>query len=627
MIRFGKVEIENFLSIRKGFVDFSERGLVAVLGPNGSGKSSLVVESLLAGLFGVTERYGVERDRVVNRFVGKDCHIHIPLKVDELSASVDFYRAHHKFKDEIFFEIDGQDKRGRTNRHTWDKIIKFLDMDALGFTNCAVFGQSLARYLSLDDAKQKAIVERLLGLSWIPKAYELSSKDYNSIDSQLDSLTGQHEMLTKKIAEYTEQLGYYNEKLTRFSIEKANRIKELEDSFLEPEDTKELEGKIKELEKKVSVDEALLSDHSQNEEKLRDLDLAVRELETKARSKEAEIEKIESKKQVLKRTKVEGEVRCDACGQKITVESKESFIEHLTKDIGVKTEELRNYQKEIKEKKRERDPLEENRNNLLQIERSSKLIFQSLSRYKADLSAVQVRNARVDEKNNNILKRIEEIKVETSSFQEVIDKLNLDIASCSADLDDLIKQYKVKEEEEKYAKELVELYSNHGFKSFVIESCFPDMDRFAHTYSTALGGKYEIKFSPQTQLKSGEMREKFYAGVINRYGSESYDGNSAGEKSAIDAIILFVLGDLAANRFNKRVSLLILDDVFEKLDDTACESIIHVLELMATKKESRDEEFKDLPERESIFVLTHLEQFKSRIENRILIKDNTNLQV
>jgi DNA repair exonuclease SbcCD ATPase subunit len=40
MIKIGKVEIENFLMIGKASIDFSNKGLVAIVGANGSGKSS-----------------------------------------------------------------------------------------------------------------------------------------------------------------------------------------------------------------------------------------------------------------------------------------------------------------------------------------------------------------------------------------------------------------------------------------------------------------------------------------------------------------------------------------------------------------------------------------------------------
>jgi DNA repair exonuclease SbcCD ATPase subunit len=76
-----------------------------------------------------------------------------------------------------------------------------------------------------------------------------------------------------------------------------------------------------------------------------------------------------------------------------------------------------------------------------------------------------------------------------------------------------------------------------------------------------------------------------------------------------------VLGDLASSRNSKRFSLLILDDVFEKLSDRVCDSIIRVLRKMV----SGDPE--GLPSRKSIFVLSHLDSFREKFENRLTMED------
>jgi DNA repair exonuclease SbcCD ATPase subunit len=623
-IRIGKVDIENFLLIRKASIDFSKRGLVGVFGPNGVGKSSLILESLLYGLFGVSERFGTERDKVVNRFVGSGCHLHIPMSIepDDTKVELDVYRKHPKFKDEVFLKVNGIDQRGRTNAHTWEKVTKLLDMDHTSFCNSVVFGQSTSQYFSsLSDAQQKGIVERLLGMSWIPKAYEIVTKDRDKVDKELDALAGKYDELKAKLKEVEEQVAYYQEKELKFEIERGKKLSDLESSFEVPEDASALEDTIKGLERKIATDEGLLSDKEKLSKEDLKIALEINSLETNAKIKMGEISKIEAKIVSLKNFKVPGEtIFCDACGQEITVASKQAFIEHLNKDMTPKILEMESYNVKIKEKAKEREPLSSALSTLMKLEKSYKLTLQALNKWKADLATVNVWNATVEEKNLGVRNRIDEVRAEVNTFKEIIAnweekgrKLSLEVG------DHLMVVYKEKETEEKYCEALVEVYSNRGFKSFVIESVLPDMDRFAAIYSRALGGKYEITFSPQSILKKGEVREKFNVGVLNRFGAADYEGNSSGEKRAVDSIVMFVLGDLAASRLNNRVSLLILDDVFEKLDEESCASVINVLRMMVSPKGTRDEEFKDLPERESVFVLTHLEQFKDNFENKIRV--------
>jgi DNA repair exonuclease SbcCD ATPase subunit len=201
---------------------------------------------------------------------------------------------------------------------------------------------------------------------------------------------------------------------------------------------------------------------------------------------------------------------------------------------------------------------------------------------------------------------------------------NNKITEKTAALNSFILGKKQFSDELRYHKFWEEGFSNRGLKSLVIESSIPEMNKDASLYSTALGGKYNIIFSPQMQLKGGEFREKFNVEVDNKRGSAIYDGNSNGERRAVDSIVMFVLGDLAARRSNKRFTLLILDDVFEKLDTEICDSINGILRAMTIPKNKREGEYSALPERESIFVLTHLEYFQSKFENQIWVERTNN---
>lgn len=625
MIRFGKVEIENFLSIGNVSIDFSNRGLVAVLGPNGAGKSSLVVDSILYGLYGLTEKYGNERDKVINRFVGKDCHIHIPITVDGVNVEIDSYRGHHKFKDEVLLKIDGKDSRGRTNQYTWDKIVKILDMDAIGFQNSIIFGQSMSQYAGLPDAQQKAIVERLLGCSWIPKAYELATTSSFELTKELVLIADRFDVLDGKIEKIKTDIDFYTAKYTDFEGERAKKIKEVLAGIKELKSTKVLEKEIKEYQDKISTNEALVDGQVQLSVDIRKLDLEINGFEVKNTAVVADMAKLNKKIANLAETKIADDLRCDICGQTITNESVEDFVKHLNSELELKKTETYEYKIKIKARKEERQPLLDEQTNLQKLEQNNRLLVSALNKAKTVISIVDKENARVEERNENCHKRVNEIKKETNTYQDSIDKLKKEMLPLSEEKDKLTVEYKTKKADLPYHEFIVEFYSNRGFKSFLIESVIPAMNDYAATYSHALGGKFDITFSPQKQLKTkGEVREKFNVEVFNRQGAEVYEGNSNGERRAIDAVVLFVLGELASNRLNKRVSILILDDVFEKLDDETCNSIIKVLKMMSVPKGMREEEYQDLPERESVFVLTHLESLKSQFDNKIQIRRDHN---
>lgn len=605
-IRILNVVADNFLTIRHASISFENRGLTGVIGPNGSGKSALIVEAPCYGLFGISERYGNKRDLIVNRFVGKDCHIGVGLEVDGMKVEVNAYRKHHKFKDDVFLLIDGQDKRGNSNDQTWDKVIKILDMDYTAFTNAVVFGQSLSQYFSsLSDAFQKEIVERLLGITWIPQAYEIAKQDREQCLSDLTIVENSYTGKTLKLAEVNEELVGYNKKYEEFEEERSKKIVELESQFESLVDTSSLEKKMKSLEnRKLDTEDKL----KELDSDLRVVEKSISEVDAEIRILDKELSKIASKYRTVTGSQV-GSV-CEFCGREITEESATSYAQHLLNDSTTFEKEKVDFEVKVSEL----------RSSKASLDSSSKIFEDKLTTYSSELNGLKkeldsdkIKNAKVEERNKSLRENIVSVKKGKNVYADLVEKVRDEINKLEVEIAEIKTSRNEFSETLEYHKFWEEGFSNRGLKSFIIESVIPLMNQYAGLYSSVLGGKYNISFSAQKQLKKGELREKFYVDVENRFGSQSYEGNSNGERRAIDSIVMFVLGDLAASRSNKKFSLLILDDVFEKLDEEISDSIITVLKMMIAGSEG-------LPQRESIFVLTHLEYFTSKFENRIYME-------
>ncbi len=338
MIRIGKVDVENFLTIGKASVDFADRGLVAVVGPNGSGKSSLFAETLYYGCFGVSERYGNERDKVVNRFVGENCHLHIPILIDDtpdkpVNVLIDSYRLHKKFGNEVHLLVNGKDSRGRTNNHTWEKIVKLLDMDVVGFQNSIIFGQSMSQYAGLTDAQQKAIVERLLGCSWIPKAYELAGSERDELDKELTVLADKYDVIGEKIKQLNAELDEYKKKRDTFEDDRQRRIDEELSCIRELKDTLFLEQEINGLQEKISKNNDILELKEELDEQIKKIELYRKELESDISHIVKQIQKIVNRLEDLSKMKITDNIVCESCGQRITVKSVDTLAIHLKEEI------------------------------------------------------------------------------------------------------------------------------------------------------------------------------------------------------------------------------------------------------------------------------------------------------
>jgi|GEM_PF-4356101 len=624
-IEIGEVKVKNFLGISSASVDFSNRGLVLLEGENGVGKTSITVEPLLYALFGISERYGVRRDKIVNRFVGSDCHVHLPLSIDnEVNIVIDSYRKHRKFKDpihnitvggdEVFLFINGEDKRGNTNDQTWGKIEKLIDMDYTAFTSAVVFGQAISQYFSgLSDSSQKDIVERLLGITWISQAYELSKRDNEDCRNKIIALSTEISTYSKSIEEKVEDIEKYKTKFVEFESEREQKIENLKQGFGKISDISDLEEKAKDSKEKLSMWE---DEYSELDAKVKDQEKEIAVCNSEIKLKNTEISKCLYNLEDLLTLK-EGTF-CDKCGGIVGSESVSKYRSNL--ELGKQDLEggLSNLKLKLVKFNSERSKVISKKLEVLSKVTELQNSLESLDKI---LQGLIIKNVRIEENNSAIIKQIKEIKSSKCIYQELIDKLSEEVAEISILKSKAISDLGILQGEAPYNEFWEEGYSNRGLKSYMIESVTPKMNEYAKIYSFEMGGKYEISFLSQKQLKKGEFREKFHVDVLNKFGADDYDGNSNGERRAIDAIVMFVLGDLASSRNSNKFSLLILDDVFEKLSERVCDSIIRVLRKMVSKDAG------GLPSRKSIFVLSHLESFRGKFENRMIMEEKNGQKI
>jgi len=175
-MKIKSVELLNFGSFREAEFDLQGQGVTLVSGfsednqtSNGSGKSTLI-ESLCWGLFGHTPK-GLKGDGVVNRRAGNNCVVRISLEEDGNQFLVVRARKHTKFKNGLFFEINGQSVQGKDTRETQEIIERQIGVDFKTFTNSVLFPQnSKFKFVQATDTEKKEILSDILNLEWIDSA-------------------------------------------------------------------------------------------------------------------------------------------------------------------------------------------------------------------------------------------------------------------------------------------------------------------------------------------------------------------------------------------------------------------------------------------------------------------------
>src|SRR3990167_9110720 len=168
-----KVFIKNFMSIEEATISYSG-GLVLVEGvnkddsssdSNGSGKSVLLVESLVWGLWGKTVR-GIGYDKVVNRWVGKNCLVKIYLSVGKDKYIIIRYRKHKKYHNIVRVFCNGRDLTKIEVSETQEYINEIIGYDFEIFVRSILFAQEdIKDFALMTDVELKDLFDKILGLS------------------------------------------------------------------------------------------------------------------------------------------------------------------------------------------------------------------------------------------------------------------------------------------------------------------------------------------------------------------------------------------------------------------------------------------------------------------------------
>ena len=206
---------------------------------------------------------------------------------------------------------------------------------------------------------------------------------------------------------------------------------------------------------------------------------------------------------------------------------------------------------------------------------------------------------------NNYLEQIERSELEENPYAFLIEKLNSSIEKKKGELQGVDVEQAQIDKELEYYKFWKDGFSREGIRSYLLDKAIPFLTERANNYLGILtDGGISVRFNARKQLASGEWRENFNVEVVNSNASETYEGNSGGEKRRIDLAISLAINDFIASRSGKRLNILLLDEVFENIDETGVYYVVKVLEELAQN-------------RSSVFVITHHDSLSSYFSETI----------
>ncbi len=627
------VELDNFLIIQKAVVELNNRGLVHIVGineddstsnSNGSGKSA-IIEAVYWGLFGDTLRSLKSVDDVVNNNVGANCCVSVNLEDEGKQIKVTRYRKHTKHKNNLYLYIDEVDSRGKDNRETQEFIEALIGVDKTTFASSIVFGQgyskNLRRFSELTDKEQKECLEKILELEIFQESFILVKKQILEKNTDLQLCQNDIQNLDTQTTKLQEEIEGIEESCSSHDKDIQTRVEALDESILEIEaNIKLVECEIEEcvVEGSEEVQEQLqalsemLESNSQKLAKLQATYLEKRSKLTVIKNGIIrDVKSLQDRKDKLMDPDSEGE-DCWYCGglvlEKNITEKSDGFdfeIKDQQKtlaDLDISFEKLENgYKKRQNKISEERGGIKE----LVAVAEETMSVCRESQR---QIAVLEERKVSLEEKKKIKRSQIKEYQGRENPWGKILETKLKELS----DLEGKVVEHKEKRdsifEELKYLEFWKKGFSRQGIRSFMLDKVIPFLNKQANKYLGILtDGGIQIEFNAVKRLASGEYRENFHVAVNNVRAAQTYEGNSGGEKRRIDLAVSLAINDLIAGRSGKRFNILLLDEIFENLDEVGVHYAVKTLEEIAKKKSS-------------VFIITHSEILADVFQNEIVVR-------
>jgi len=203
-------------------------------------------------------------------------------------------------------------------------------------------------------------------------------------------------------------------------------------------------------------------------------------------------------------------------------------------------------------------------------------------------------NVKIKQKQQN-LDLINETKMKIKSTKELIDKKEKE------EYDNTLLDSQIKKEEEvkEKIKVLTESLSNiedrynvlrfwkagfsmSGIPSMLIDEAIPFMNRRIMEYLDAIGGRYIVSFDTLGEIKSGEVRDKITIRVLDTVTKANMRKQlSGGQTRIVDIATILTLSDLQNIIQDTKTNIILLDEIFDSLDDKNIAYVSNLLRSLA----------------------------------------------
>ena len=616
-IIFNNIKISNFLSIGSADIDLENKGFVLVEGinnnisdnakSNGSGKSS-IFEAIIWAVTGDTIR-GTKDVR--NKLTDDGACVELYFTIDKDSYQISRFKDHSIYGNNLKFYKNGQDISGKGIRDTEKILEEYLpDFNSQLLGSVIILGQGLPqRFTNNTPSGRKEILEKLSKSDFmIEDIKNKLSNRKNELSSELRTLQDNELKLNTEITSLERSNLDIQSKLDNINAQDIDKLKN--EKF-------DLESKIEIFRDSIQkiVEDINLNNDCINNRKFilqNRLSELKEEYDIQTSELKAEIIKEESSISFIKQNinSVVSEINklktvrttCPTCGRpfddvhipdtseleqkqnklqedldkaNMNLNTKKSLVDTYTQDY-LKSKSLQEdlYSKEIRE-------LTEKVNNSNYDKMKEE---RSLQEFNSSLSFIANQITVIETQKDTLLSSLEKNNLQITNIKQDLEKVR-------TDKDEIDKRLEVVQK--------MLTTAQREFRTYLLEDVVKYIDTKVKFYSRKLF-KTDL-----TEFKNDGNQ------IWIGYAGKQYENLSGGEKQKIDILIQFALRDMLMQLLKFSSNLLVLDEVFDNLDQSGCEELINLI----------IEELKDV---DSVYIITHHADISIPYDDKLVITKNEN---
>jgi len=127
--------------------------------------------------------------------------------------------------------------------------------------------------------------------------------------------------------------------------------------------------------------------------------------------------------------------------------------------------------------------------------------------------------------------------------------------------------------------------SGGSIPSMLIDESIPFMNKKVMEYLDQIGGRYIVSFDTLGKTKAGEFRDKISINILDTLTkANSRKQLSGGQTRIVDIAIILTLCDLQSTVQNMKTNIILLDEIFDALDDQNIGYVSNLLRKMIKDK-------------------------------------------